>query len=72
MVVDGCCCGEPHQMTPRAYKQYRRATDGKPGTMPVGSGHGAWRVPRLYITAHGTPKVSVLPVVAARYGWAEL
>jgi hypothetical protein len=47
---------------------YDSITDGLPATVAVETPQGRWRVPRIFIAAHGL-KADELPALAERYGF---
>jgi hypothetical protein len=65
-----CCCGQMHRFGPLeevAIKEYL-ARLGE--TVLVTTPYGAWRVPRVYIAAHGLLAENV-PALAVVHGWAR-
>lgn len=66
--VDGCCCGERHQVSTAVLARFDQATAGLGPEVIVDVPGGRWRVPRLFIACHGL-KAADLPRLAGVYGW---
>jgi hypothetical protein len=67
-----CPCGEVHELSAAIRAAYANVTAGLPVTVRVRIGDGrCWRVPRIYIAAHGL-KAGDLPALAARYGFERV
>lgn len=68
-MTSGCPCGEAHEFS--VEMAYENIIRGLPETVLVVIGSCGWRVPRVYIAAHGLSTAD-LPDLAARYQWTEV
>lgn len=68
-IITSCCCGQPHELSPKAWAAFLRVTRGLPATVVLRiPGGRAWHVPRIYLALHGI-HVADVPELAERYGW---
>jgi hypothetical protein len=66
--IPGCPCGTLHELSAATRAAYAAVTAGLPPTVVVETPAGRWRVPRIFIAAHGL-KAADLPGLAERYGF---
>lgn len=75
--VDGCPCGEQHQIRADVWEACQKVMDMAPSPMVTITvrGVGAFRVPRLFLachTAHGTISGAEFGELAGRYGFERV
>jgi hypothetical protein len=70
--VEGCPCGEAHRFsTEKIANSLRYFIKTLGPAVEVSMNGRCWKVPRLYIAAHGL-KGSEIEPLAERYGWPEV
>lgn len=70
-LITSCPCGHEHEIDDQINNALNNMTRGLPRTVVIATGGQAYKVPRIYIAAHGL-EATELAGLARKYSWTEI